>query len=109
MEVEESLNLLVNNQRTLYAVITEALNNSLKYSSATAVKVSIKIQDTDVCAEVRDNGCGFDVQNSSRRGMGLNNMKERVEALQGALEINSELRQGTCVQIKIPRTFFIEC
>ncbi len=81
-----------------YAVVMEALNNSLKYARATALRVRIiKIEsDIEICIE--DNGVGFD-PDIRTGGIGLISMKERVDHLGGELEIRPNPGSGTRVRL----------
>ena len=58
------------------------------------------MQESDYIAIiVSDNGCGFDTESISE-GMGLSNIKERVESRNGRLEILSEIGKGTDINIE---------
>ena len=86
----------------LYRIAEEALNNTLKHSSAD--NVTIKLSDTEEQLQliIQDDGHGFDpslVPFSA--GMGLQNIRERVEALQGQLDIQSSPEQGTCITVTV--------
>ncbi|NIV11487.1 MAG: hypothetical protein GWN62_09450, partial [Aliifodinibius sp.] len=80
----------------------EALNNALKHASATSVTVKLHSSDSHIHMEVSDNGCGFDpllLEESS--GMGLKNIKERVEQLNGKLDITSTRDAGTKIKVEV--------
>jgi signal transduction histidine kinase len=83
-------------QGEAYAVVTEALNNSLKYARATSVIVQISQEGEKIVVRVEDNGVGFNPQNQGG-GIGLLSMAERAEQLGGSLEIQSSLGKGTCI------------
>lgn len=91
-----------NDEIMIYRIIQELLNNALKYAKATQVLVSCS-QNKDVFfITVEDNGVGFDVSDSKNKtGMGLKNIKNRVEFLNGKLEIESQINQGTSVYIEL--------
>lgn len=74
----------------LYRVAQEALNNSLKHAGATLLTVRVVADGQHIQLEIEDNGKGFDVEQASAKGgMGLANMRERVAALEGVLDILS--------------------
>ena len=64
----------------LYAIVQEALNNSLRHSSASKVTVEIKLVEDELILSVQDNGVGFDLQNV-KPGIGLGSMKERARKI----------------------------
>lgn len=86
----------------IYRIIQELLNNALKYAKASQVLVSCS-QNKDVFfITVEDNGVGFDISDpKNKNGMGLKNIKNRVEFLNGKLEIESKPNQGTSAYIEL--------
>lgn len=91
-----------NSEIMIYRIIQELLNNALKYAKASQVLVSCS-QNKDVFfITVEDNGVGFDVLDpKNKKGMGLKNIKNRVEFLNGKLEIDSKPNQGTSAYIEL--------
>lgn len=91
-----------NDEIMIYRIIQELLNNALKYAKASQVLVSCS-QNKDVFfITVEDNGVGFDVLGvKNKNGMGLKNIKNRVEFLNGKLEIDSKINQGTSAYIEL--------
>jgi len=91
-----------NSEIMIYRIIQELLNNALKYAKASQVLVSCS-QNKDVFfITVEDNGVGFDVLDpKNKNGMGLKNIKNRVEFLNGKLEIDSKRNQGTSAYIEL--------
>jgi two-component system sensor histidine kinase UhpB len=89
---------------TLYRIIQEAVTNVAKHAKATEASVSISRKDSTAVLSVRDNGVGFDAAGvlSAPTGMGLLNIKERVDLLGGTFEIISRPRKGTKLNIQIP-------
>jgi PAS domain S-box-containing protein len=82
-----------------YYVVAEALTNVAKYASATAARVSIRLAGQYAVIEVADNGVGGA---QPAGGSGLRGLSDRVDALDGRLEIESVEGQGTCVRAIIP-------
>lgn len=91
-----------NSEIMIYRIIQELLNNALKYAKASQVLVSCS-QNKDVFfITVEDNGVGFDISDpKNKNGMGLKNIKNRVEFLNGKLEIDSKLNEGTSAYIEL--------
>jgi len=84
----------------LYAIAQEALNNSLRHSSASKVTVEINLVENELILLVQDNGVGFD-PGKVRPGIGLGSMKERASKIGGEIEINGQLGQGTTIKVKV--------
>ncbi|MCV9929328.1 ATP-binding protein [Flavobacterium sp. LS1R49] len=86
----------------IYRIIQELLNNALKYAKASQVLVSCSQNQDVFFITVEDNGIGFDILDTkNKNGMGLKNIKNRVEFLNGKLEIESKINQGTSVYIEL--------
>jgi signal transduction histidine kinase len=86
-------------ETTIYRIIQEALNNATKHGGARRAQVEIVEDDSTVRITVRDDGSGFDPV-AHTAGFGLLGMRERVELLQGTLEVTSSPGQGTTVDAK---------
>jgi len=85
----------------LLRVLQEALTNARRHSGARNVEVGLRMEGEAVLAEVTDDGRGFDPA-SSRAGVGLSAMHERVEALGGKIEVRSRPGDGTKVTVRVP-------
>ena len=92
---------------TLYRVVQESLNNIEKHAQATKGTVFLKQFGDVLQLMISDNGIGFDVGNAmNSRGIGLRNMRERVEFIGGEFELFSEYGKGTeiTVLLKVEET-----
>lgn len=94
-------NLSKNHQIFIYRIIQELLNNALKYANASEILVSCSQNKETFFITVEDNGIGFNVSERSNTGMGLRNIKNRVEFLNGKLEIESIINKGTSAYIEL--------
>jgi two-component system NarL family sensor kinase len=80
------------NNTVLFRIAQEALTNVKRHAAATAVKVNLSGNAKAVTLTVADNGKGFDIASvaqNPKRGIGLRNMHERLEAVGGTLELLS--------------------
>lgn len=84
----------------LYRIIQEALNNTLKHSKASEFSLKITSNE-DFEMMISDNGIGFDPQKRNE-GNGLRNMRERVNIIDGKIDIISEKGKGMKMNIYIP-------
>jgi signal transduction histidine kinase len=99
MPISSQLSLPTEVRHDLFLAFKEALNNVLKHSKASVVQVEIIYSGSTVDIIIDDNGCGFDL--ASRQGNGLQNMRKRLEALGGQMEIISVPGHGTKVQFAV--------
>ncbi|RYY90031.1 MAG: tetratricopeptide repeat protein [Chitinophagaceae bacterium] len=90
-----------NIETVLYRVIQECVNNVIKHSGAHTLDIAIVRDDNELTATVEDNGRGFDTATVAD-GIGLRNIRTRVEYLKGAVEFDSKPGRGTVVSIHIP-------
>ncbi len=89
----------------LIRIIQEALTNVRKHSRATAVSIMFERDDNELRAMVADNGQGFDITHLPSVGrprFGLSTMRERAEAVEGSLSIDTAPGQGTKVEVRMP-------
>jgi len=87
----------------VYFCCLEALQNVVKSAEASAVDVHISTDNSMLTFRVEDDGKGFEPATVTR-GSGLQNMRDRLEALGGSLEVRSAPGHGTTVVGKIPRS-----
>ena len=88
-------------EAAVYFSVLEALQNVCKYAKATKATVVLSGSEERVAFEVRDDGIGFDAQTTSR-GIGLQSMADRLEALGGSIVIDSAPGRGTAVRGSVP-------
>jgi signal transduction histidine kinase len=82
-----------------YFVAAEALTNALKYAQASTVTIRARYEGDDVVLETEDDGVGGV---NERAGTGLQGLRDRVGALDGALTVVSPEGEGTLVRARIP-------
>src|SRR3984893_14418687 len=85
----------------VYFCCLEALQNVAKYAQATRVSLRVWQEDANLAFRVQDDGKGFDPV-TVPHGSGLQNIRDRVEALGGSLEVRSVPDQGTTIQGRVP-------
>ena len=90
-----------NYEINLYRIAQELINNSIKHASATEIVLLIVQEEQRIHLTVQDNGIGFDLKILDKStGLGIANIRSRVEALNGKLEIFSESGKGTEVGVE---------
>jgi signal transduction histidine kinase len=85
----------------LYRIIQEQTNNIIKHAEASEVTITLKRKADSLFLVLRDNGKGFDLDRV-KRGIGLSNIRNRVEAFNGSLKIISAPGKGCCMEVTIP-------
>ena len=85
----------------------EAVGNVRKHAHASHLELTVAKQDGNLVVTIRDDGQGFDVtqaDSSCDQGgsLGLPNMRQRAEMLNGELSIESAIGQGTLVKLIVP-------
>jgi signal transduction histidine kinase len=94
----------------IFYIVEEAVNNARKHAQAAHVWVRLMPAGEDLAVlEVEDDGVGFDLSSvdagyENRGSMGLINLKERTELINGYLKIDSQPGRGTRVSVVIPLT-----
>ncbi len=89
----------------LFRIVQESLNNVLKHSNASAIRIELKKTGRAVRLLIEDNGRGLPVdhaQQKRQQGLGLNSMNERARILGGELLIESNHGKGTRVRLEVP-------
>ncbi|MCF6278563.1 MAG: GAF domain-containing sensor histidine kinase, partial [Anaerolineales bacterium] len=112
VEVNENLveQLEMGKQGVIFFIAEEAVNNARKHANAAVVNIRLRpLESTLLLLEIQDNGKGFDVkainQSYEKRGsLGMVNLRERTELINGLLHIDSAPGKGTNVQVFIPLT-----
>jgi two-component system, NarL family, sensor kinase len=98
----EALRINQNTEVILYRIIQELINNAIKHASAKEAIVQLQYQNNQLQVTVEDDGKGFDITCLDvAKGIGWSNIKNRVEYLQGKVNIISEINKGTSVTIDI--------
>jgi signal transduction histidine kinase len=87
-------------EAAVYFCCLEALQNIAKYADARRVRVELSA-DTELRFAVTDDGKGFDVATASK-GSGLQNMADRLAALDGGVQVTSRLGHGTRISGRVP-------
>jgi ligand-binding sensor domain-containing protein len=90
-------------RKNLLLIAKEALNNISKHSNATEASVQLMTTGKNLLLEITDDGKGLSGENR-RQGNGLQNMKSRVDVLNGQLEFMSKNGNGTHIRCTIPLT-----
>jgi NarL family two-component system sensor histidine kinase LiaS len=103
VQVNSTISLDPHMEQALFRVLQEALANVARHSQASRAWVALKNEDSHVELMIEDNGVGYDAERVIK-GIGLDSMRERIESLNGSLEISSRSPQGTCIIARVRRS-----
>jgi len=85
----------------VFRIIQEQTNNIIKYAQASELVIAVKKKNNSFHLVIQDDGKGFDLK-EVKNGIGLTNIRNRVEAFNGSLNIISSSGQGCCIDILVP-------
>jgi signal transduction histidine kinase len=92
-----------NMETILYRIIQECVNNVIKHSGADTLDITIIKEAGELTATIEDNGKGFDTTDKEKfEGIGLKNMRTRIDYLKGSIDFDSAPGHGTVVALHIP-------
>ena len=100
----------VGKQGVIFYIVEEAVNNARKHANAGNIWVRLSpLQQGVALLEIEDDGIGFDVEAinktyDKRSSLGMINLRERTELVNGLLNIQSTVGKGTKVSVYIPLT-----
>jgi two-component system sensor histidine kinase UhpB len=92
----------------LFRIVQEAVNNAVIHGDPDSVHIVFRVEDETLIAEVRDDGVGFDLEDSllhTSESLGIFGMHERAGYVQGELSLESGVGRGTVVRVTIPLGF----
>ena len=100
----------MNTQTVIFTIAEEAVNNARKHAQAEHIWVKVQRLQTDLAfLEIEDDGKGFLVEDimgnyDDRGSLGMLNMRERAELVQGVFHVKSIPGEGTQIQVVLPLT-----
>lgn len=85
---------------TIFRIVQESLLNVTKHAKAKECTVYVSLEANHLILLIKDDGIGFDV-NTTKQGIGLNNIQERANTIKSALEISSTYNKGTSIRLNV--------
>jgi signal transduction histidine kinase len=89
----------------LYRIAQEALRNVVKHSGSSVAWVRITENHDEIQLSIEDRGVGFKLHSTPTAGLGLVSMQERVQIVQGKINIQSAPDEGTFIRVFVPITW----
>ena len=97
----EDLALSYQTKSVIVRVAQEFLQNSMKYAHCETISILVAKRDSELKIVLSDDGIGFDIENYKNSGIGLVNMKKRVELIGGRYFLQSTKNEGTILTMEI--------
>ncbi|MFC5558939.1 sensor histidine kinase [Ureibacillus thermophilus] len=91
-----------NYEVAIFRLVQECVNNAVKHANPTEIWVRLEWSKSHLNVIVKDNGRGFNLDEKREQSFGIIGMRERVEILDGSMEIKTKIGSGTIVMFKIP-------
>ncbi|HIX42980.1 MAG TPA: sensor histidine kinase [Candidatus Kurthia intestinigallinarum] len=98
----EDRRMPMNYETAIFRLVQESVNNAIKHGSAKEIRVNFEWLKENVNISIKDNGTGFDMALTKQNSFGIVGMKERIDLLDGTIDIQSEIGQGTRIMFIIP-------
>ncbi len=90
------------NEMNVFRIVQECFNNILKHANATAARIRISKEDAMIAIRIEDNGVGIGPAATEKGGFGMIGIRERLNILNGQIEILENKPSGTIIHIQIP-------
>ena len=85
----------------LYRILQEIVNNAIKHANAKDISVSISQIENELQIKISDNGIGFDYESEKKKSFGLTNIQNRIQEINGSLQVVSNEEKGTHYSITV--------
>lgn len=104
--IPEQLSVL--HKKAFYRIICESIGNAVRHGQASKIKIDFNIIDDVALLKIDDNGTGFNIKkinNSKIGGLGVKNIQILVQLMKGEVIIDSKIRKGTVISVKVPNIY----
>jgi two-component system, NarL family, sensor kinase len=99
----EAVNIQASLHVTIYRIVQELVSNTLKHAEATEITLQLSTVNEQLNLIYEDNGKGFDLS-QYQPGMGITNIRHRIEKWHGTIEIDAQPNRGTITILTVPIT-----
>ncbi len=101
-EVKNELLTDISVKNSLFRIIQEFIQNSIKHSECNEIKIKIGSSNNTLTMLLEDDGKGFDINKVRHNGIGLDNIRRRIQMLNGTHSFNTAMNKGVSLYITIP-------
>ncbi len=105
--VSDPIQLSAKNETIIYRILCECINNTLKHANAQSLFINISSKDNYHFISYTDDGNGFSwaLQKERNLGMGLTSMQNRIQSINGSMEIKTSKGRGFNLNLIVQKTF----
>lgn len=100
-DIQNDVQLSSKQAINLYRILQEIVNNAIKHANAKDISVSISQIENELQIKISDNGIGFDYESKKKISFGLTNIQNRVQEVNGRLQVESNQKKGTNYSITV--------
>jgi len=101
-EMDPDVHLLKGVENHLFRIVQEAISNTLRHAKAERLEIRLHRRGDTVRMTLRDDGIGFEMDESKKTSYGLSNMQERIEETGGSIQFITAPGKGTRIEITVP-------
>ncbi len=94
--------MLFDDALSLFRVMQELINNSIKHASPQNITITIGLEDTNIVVRYADDGVGFDMTENKGRGIGMYNIESRLGMIKAGYNMVTSKGKGYSFIIKLP-------
>jgi PAS domain S-box-containing protein len=91
-----------NVELNIYRIIQEGMNNAVRHADCNRVDIQLILDENQLICTIEDNGTGFQLDSDEVLGLGITNIRNRVNALSGEVEFSSRAGKGTLITVIVP-------
>lgn len=100
-DIQNDVQLSSKQAINLYRILQEIVNNAIKHANAKDISVFISQLENELQIKISDNGIGFDYESEKKKSFGLTNIQNRVQEINGSLQVASNEEKGTHYSITV--------
>jgi len=101
-EMDPDVHLLKGVENHLFRIVQEAISNTLRHAKASRLEIRLNRRGETVRMTLRDDGIGFEMDDSKQTSYGLSNMQERIVETGGSIQFITAPGKGTRIDITVP-------
>lgn len=101
-EMDPDVHLLKGVENHLFRIVQESISNTLRHAKAERMEIRVHRRGDTVRMTLRDDGIGFELDDTKQASYGLSNMQERIDEIGGSIQFITAPGKGTRIEITVP-------
>ncbi|WP_322924277.1 sensor histidine kinase [Paenibacillus campi] len=102
LEMDKEIRLVKGVENHLFRIVQEALSNTLRHAKASRMEIRIVQRGDALRVTLRDDGVGFELDDTKQTSYGLSTMRERINEVGGTIQYITAPGKGTRIEIVVP-------